>query len=504
MVGTGTPALLLTAALALVAGFAEAAAPAAHATATASSLTGGWTEVLVSVQTGEAPWRGSLALAGRGAKLRVALAVPARGQRVLALSFWMEPGDRAPAMWLDDAPAGSVAGPTEPTGRMLVAELPPRLPMISRAYEAFDLVVLPAAVAARLSPPELAALERWVTWGGAVAVVRPDAVPALRPVARGAAIVAASVSEARAAFDRSRGARHAGEDPALAVLRRWERSRLPLAPSIDWQARPGGALAVFIAAYVAALGAVGLAGLRLPAVRRAALHLVVLLVASASLAVWGVARAGSPAVAVRETTLVAARPDGEATLLASALRVKAQQPATTRWQSLASVPMLYEVEPRRGGGDPQRAVRWDADGGVWERAWALGETAVIRSSGGWPDLGIRLAVSPDGEGWRVENHGAHTLRRVVVVLADRSLLALGDVPPSGVAQVPARRPSPAEEVSEPFWDGLLSDATGATRLVLLAALDPPIASARFVDGGVRVSGETRIAVSLPSLGGSSR
>jgi hypothetical protein len=206
---------------------------------------------------------------------------------------------------------------------------------------------------------------------------------------------------------------------------------------------------------------------------------------------------------VHERALIAARPDGEATLLSSALRMRAQRRHSVRWTSSASATGLYEIEPRPGRGDPQRAVRWDVDGGVWRREWSIGETAVIRLSGIWRDLGVRAHAS-HGTGWRVENHGRYTLRAVVVLSGDGSATAAEDLPPSGVALIEARSSSRTLDLATPFWTGLLSHEAGAMGPVLLARLDPPIFSIRVLDSPVRASSETHLVLALPPAGGAAR
>jgi hypothetical protein len=207
---------------------------------------------------------------------------------------------------------------------------------------------------------------------------------------------------------------------------------------------------------------------------------------------------------VHESALVAARPDGEATLLTSALRVRAHRVQTTRWTSLASAPAFYEVEPLRGRGDPHRALRWDVDENLWSREWSVGETVVIRSSGIWSDLGVRAEALREADGWRVENHGRYTLRSVAVLSGDGSARAVEDLPPAHIARIEVRAPSPTAKAAGPFWAGLLSGKAGAMSPVLLATLDPPISSLHLLDSPIRVSGETHLVLALPPAGGAAR
>jgi hypothetical protein len=183
--------------------------------------------------------------------------------------------------------------------------------------------------------------------------------------------------------------------------------------------------------------------------------------------------------------------------------MRAQRRHSVRWTSSAIATGLYEIEPRPGRGDPQRVVRWDVDGNVWGREWSMGETAVIRLSGMWHDLGIRAHAS-HGTGWRIENHGRYTLRAVVVLPGDGSATTAEDLPPSGVALIEARSSSRALDLATPFWRGLLSLEAGARDPVLLARLDPPIFSIRILDSPVRTSSETYLVFALPPTGSAAR
>ncbi|OGL16166.1 MAG: hypothetical protein A3F92_14020 [Candidatus Rokubacteria bacterium RIFCSPLOWO2_12_FULL_71_22] len=476
---------------------AEAAPPPGGVRVTATALAperGGWTEVLLAARGGDVPWRGSVALASQSAKVHVALAVPARGQRLITVPLWLDRGGEA-RVWVDGAAAGRVAGHGDPAERVLVADGATVLPSIWRAYEAFDLVVLTPGATARLGQVEAAALDTWVRWGGAVAATRPGATEA-RALGAGTTLVAPSAADARAAFERLRRARAHADDPALALLRRWERARPPARPQ-DATGRPGTALGVLLGAYAALLGGVAVVAARRPTAGRAGVHLVGLVIAAGAVGTWSLARAGGPRdLDVHETALLVARPDAQAAHVSSVLRMRAHRSTTTGWTARAA--MLVEVEPRRAAPRPLRAIRWRAEAGAWEREWVVGETAVVRAAGEWPDPGIRVRARRDGRAWRVENDGPHTLRSVVLVPADGPPRALRDLGPATSVEVDARATAPGDgALPEIAWALPLLGGEVETRPLLLATLARPIRSLDFLDGAVGVTGDTHVVVPLP-------
>ena len=506
--------------------------PRVSASAFAAPPGGGWSEVTLVLESGPRAWRGVVEVAGGVAKAHVRLALPEHGQRVVRLPFWVEEGERSPRVWIDGAPAGTVVVPSPAGGGgaiVLVAERDAsgaspagageasgaaraplaRLPESWGSYGAFDLVILPPGGEAALRPAQSAALQRWVRWGGAVALLEADRLgpAAVREVGSGVAIAAGGEAEARAAFARRRPpGPEAGSFP-VAALRAWERARPPGEAMAGAAGRPGARLGLAAAAYAGLLLAAALAAAWLPGARRHAAQALAFLACAAALAAWGIARAGEPwLIEAREIALIRALPDGGPTHLHAVLRARALRSGDSRFVPLLEAPQVIESEASRAPANPHRAVRWDPDGDVWERRWALGETATLRVGGGGPALGVRARPVAGSQGWDVENGGRHMLRRAVLVAGDGRMQALADIPPGARVRVAAGAAGSAgaqpDESALAFWAALLPGrgAWESGSPALVADLDPPIASLRFADGEARVSGESHLVMALPEAG----
>lgn len=491
---------------------------------------GGWTEVLLVLQNGPRAWRGVVEVAGGAAKAHVQLSLPEHGQRVVAMPSWVEAPDRAPRLWIDGAPAGQVLMPSvwEGDSLVLIAEADARgaasaragetpglmraslgrLPETWRSYGPFDLVILPVGGEAALRQSQSAALEHWVRWGGALTLlnVSRDEPVTTRAVGSGVAIAAGSEAEARATFDRWRRARASAEDFSRAALFAWERARPPARTRATGAGRPGGPLGMAAAGYAGLLAVAAIAAIRFPAARRRAPHVLIFLMCGASLTVWGIARAGeSHLLEVQESAMVRAHADGGAAHVNAVVHIRALRSGGSRFVPTVQGPRLVEMEPPRAPGNPHRAIRWDPDGGFWERAWALGEMATLRVDGDGTDLALRVRPAGGPLAWEVENRGQHALRRPVVVVGNGRTEGFADIPPGMRARlaVGAAGEGPAPQPSEgslAFWAALLPgrEPWEARSPVLLAVLDPPLASLRFTDGESRTTGETHLVLSLPT------
>jgi hypothetical protein len=170
-------------------------------------------------------------------------------------------------------------------------------------------------------------------------------------------------------------------------------------------------------------------------------------------------------------------------------------------------PLLYEAEPSRERSNPHRAIRWDADGGVWERSWAVGETGTIRVDGIGPGIGVRAQSAQGGGAWEIQNQGPHTLRSAGILFCDGGFQPLPDMPPGSRTQAvrPAVARAGTRRARAPeFWQALLPARIPAAgwQPVLVAILDPPIPAIRFLEGEARARSETRLVMTLPSAPGS--
>ena len=492
---------------------------------------GGWTEVLLVLRAGDDPWRGLVEVAGAGAKVHVRLSVAARGQRVVPLPFWVGPGNDVPQVWLDGLPAGRVLTPPvgENASRVLVAEGPglgvshasltddtqgtrgplAAWPQTWRAYDAFDLVILPAGLELALRPEQDAALEQWIRWGGAVAAVGTDRGEPVshRSIDAGVGILAKSPDEARAAYAQWAASRVGINALPQTILRVWERSR-PWSGKSTWQLnRPGARLGIVLAVYLALLVAAAVALSRFPELTRAGARTVLILAGGATLVMWGLSRGGAPFLDVREVTLLRVHAHGDATHMSTVIRAQADRRATSRFVPLLPRPLLYEAQPSREHMSPHRAIRWDVDGGVWERPWAVGETATIRVDGVGPGIGVRAQSRRDGGAWEIDNQGPHTLRSAGLLFCDGGFQPLPDVSPgmrTPLVRADLAGPGAQRGRAPEFWQALLPacDPTAGWQPVLVATLDPPIPAVRFLDGGARARSETRLVMTLPGAPGS--
>jgi len=493
--------------------------------------TGGWTEVLLVIRAGDEPWRGLVEVAGGAAKVHVRLSVAARGQRIVPLPFWVGPGNDVPKVWLDGVPAGRVLTPPvgENAFRVLVAEGPglgasdasladdarsAREPVTAwpetwRAYDAFDLVILPARLERALRPEQDAALEQWMRWGGAVAAVQADRGEPVtrRSVDAGVGIIAGSPDKARAAYTQWAASRVGINALRQTILRVWERSR-PWGGRSTWQLnRPGARLGLALAIYLALLVAAAVALRRFPALAWAGGRTVLLLVGVAILAMWGLSRGGAPFLDVQEVTLLRAHAHGTVTHMSTVIRAQADRRDTARFVPLFARPLLYEAEPSRERSSPHRAIRWDVDGGVWERSWAVGETGTIRVDGIGPDIAVRAQSAQGERAWEIDNRGSHTLRSAGLLFCDGGFQPVPDVPPAahtrlGGAELPEAGPQRGR--APEIWQALLPacDPAAGWQPVLVATLDPPIPAVRFLEGKARASSETRLVMTLPGPSGS--
>lgn len=470
-------------------------------TATAYVPTGaGWTEVGVTVHAGEAPWEGTLGLAGPTAKVGVAVAVPARGQRSVSIPIWLEAGPGSLRLWGPAAEPGPIATPDMDADRTLLVDRQRELPGSWRTLEAFDGVIVSGEAISQLTPRDTAVLDAWLRWGGTVAVVQPDATVRVSQVGRGTAIVAPDMASARSALQRLRVGGPALPDRALATLHEFERAGSTLLPPAD-PSRPGRSLAAVVVLYATMLGCLGVLAPGVPALRAASAPLTMLLAGGASLAVWGLGGVDGAAVDVRERALLVARPGGEAPFVSALLTVRARRAGTTRWRPLVDFAMVSETQTGRG--DPARTVRWNAADGLWARAWAAGESTFLRAAGGWRDLGVRVSPATEGRGWRVKNLGSHTLREASVIAVDGSCRRIGDIPPSA-SDVEARAPAPGAACADASWRGLIRGGVPGTEAILVATLDPPVTPLQAVEDAADVVRESHLVVPLPSPRRSSR
>lgn len=502
---------------------------------------GGWTEVVLVLENGPRPWRGVVQVAGAGAKAHVRLSIPARGQRVVSMPVWIGPGTELPKLWIDGVEAGTVSSPPAAgqRARVVIAELDrqaaseplvedaamavrlglARLPETWRAYEAFDLVVLPVGGYAALRPAQESALEEWVRWGGALGLklATDQTMTTAKPVGMGTAIVGDTADEIRGGFARWKREALSGDDPARLAVEAWERSwpfntrsafaREGAGPSRSGASSTGGALGRALGGYLAVMLVAALVVARFPRSRGPAVHVLLAVIVGGSLTVWGIARAGSAQLLeVREVTLIRAYPGITASHMSSAVGMKAERAGVSRFVPSVTRPSLSETAAPRAQANPHRAIQWDVDGGFWERAWALGETATLRVDGLLPDLGIRARPAVEAGTWTLTNTGRHTLRRVLIMARDGRVHPLPDLLPAGQASIgsPAEsaaawsRPRP-DEPALAFWRSFLArpGATAGEALVLLAALDPPAQSLRFPDGDARVSSQSHLVMALP-------
>ena len=486
---------------------------------------GGWTEGRLVLKAGDRPWRGVVEVAGTAAKVQVQLAVGARGQRVLSLPWWVAPGAGAPQVWVDGVPTNVVVSlpRAERRPRVLVGEaasLPVtplntaadpsesrRVPLAAwpetwRAYDAFDLVILPAGLERALRLEQEAALEHWMRWGGAVGTLKDDRTAVLRPLGAGAGIVAQSPDALQTAYVGWAKNHSSAGRPLMHV---WERMR-PWSGKTTWRAYwPGASLMIALVVYVVCLGAAAIVFASHPPLRRFGVRFLLVSIAGATLGIGVVAHgAGSAVLDVDEVTLLLDRGAGEGTHASAVVRARADQRATLPFVPLFQRPALTEAEPSKGRTSPHRAIRWDVDGSVWERSWVVGETAAIRVDGIGPDLGIRVRSAGEGA-WHIANQGRSTLRAVGVLLPAGGFLSLADLPPGGQVRLDAAQlrggTAGTEMRATGFWDALLmtSDAGIRREPMLVATLDPPISSMRFLNGKVRRTAESYLV--LPLSGG---
>lgn len=487
--------------------------------------------MLLVVRAGDEPWRGLVEIAGGAAKVHVRLSVAARGQRVVPLPFWVGPGNDVPQVWLDGVPAGRVLTPPvrESAARVLVAEGPglgashasladdvrsTRGPVAAwpetwRAYDAFDLVILPAGLERALRPEQDAALEQWMRWGGAVAAVQADRGQPVtrRSVDAGVGILAENPEQARAAHAQWATSRVGTSALPQTILRVWERSR-PWSGLSTWQLnRPGSHLGILLAIYLTLLVASAVALTCFPSVAWAGVRTNLVLIGAAALAMWGLSRGGAPFLDVQEVTLLRAHAQGNATHMSTVIRARADRRETSRFVPLFPRPLLYEAEPSRERSSPHRAIRWHVDEGVWERSWAVGETGTIRVDGVGPDIAVRAQSTQATPAWEIDNRGSHTLRRAGLLFCDGGFQPVPDVPPGTRARLAgAERPGAGTERGRApeIWQSLLPacDPTAGWQPVFVATLDPPIPAVRFLDGEVRARSETRLVMALPGTSGS--
>jgi hypothetical protein len=504
-----------------------ATAPAGSIQVSASAVmpvaSPGWIEILLVVRNGARPWRGVIEVSGARAKVHVRVSLPEYGQRVVALPFWLDPGSRAPHVWAGGAPAGTVQflATGQTASRVLVADgssadLSPggwrpdvapvrvpaaRLPQTWRAYDGLDLVILPAERQGDLRPAQVAALEQWVRWGGAVSLVRArgEEPTTTRSLGAGVTIVARSPVEALAARDRTRAT---GEHVARAVMSAWERSRPAIGgPQETTGGRPGTGLGVVVAVHLGLLVVAAAVAGRFPGVRQAGRPVLIAIIGGASLASWGVARAGSAwPLDVRETTLIRARPQGGVTHISAVARVQARRRGISRLVPRVEAPHHTQAEAPSGPGNPHRAITWDPDTDTWERQWAMGETSVLRLDGIGPDIGLQVHRGPTGAAWEIENHGPHALRRTILIRGDDGAQALADLPPGSRTRIEiataVRNANPTTPDLE-FWKPLLPERAAGSA-VLLATLDPPIRALGVPDDD-RATPESHLIVALPPL-----
>lgn len=515
--------LFLTMAGSVLAPSLEAAgAPRVSASALMPPGIRGWTQVDIVLDAGPEPWRGIVTVGARTAKAQVKLALPAHGQRVVALPFWLDGGESAPEVWIDGVPSGRVmlASAQDHPARILMADgdrqasgpgaasvAAPlgRLPETWRAYEPFDLVLLPPGGDAALRPAQAAALARWVQWGGAVGLLSAEREP---PVARaagaGLAILAPSSAEASGLYARWKRVGGSGADLSRRLLEGWEDPRHSDAAWIIPAGRTGASLGITVAGYLGLLSVAALVLFRHPGTRRLGLQVAVALIGLGSLATWGIARAAAPSfLEVREVTLVIVQPDGSPAHLSAVVRTQAHRSGVSPLVPQGQMPLLYEVEVSRGAPNPGRAVRLDAEHGVWERSWALGEMALLRVDQLGPDLGIRIGRGGGGGTWELENQGRHTLRRLALVGEDGGLRVLPDLTPGGRVRIEPGAPGPSlGGEAAVFWRSILpgQQAWVGHGPALLATLDPPLRPLEFPGGTTRTVSQSHLVLALPAPG----
>ncbi|HTX53570.1 MAG TPA: hypothetical protein VMD08_09165 [Candidatus Baltobacteraceae bacterium] len=485
---------------------------------------GGWAEAQLVLKTGDRAWRGSVELAGGTAKLHIQLALGPRTQRFLVVPWWVAPGAGAPRVWVDGVTVDTVIVPPRSQSRprvltstakasataaspALVESEWTQAPLSSwpetwRAYDGFDLVLLPESLGRELRPEQESALERWIRWGGAAAMIRPDAPEGVRPLGRGAVFVAHNLEalrKAQAAWTQ----RGAGAHLSESLLMVWERAR-PSNQRTTWEARrPGRVLAATVAVYVVCLVAVAAALALRPSCHRFGVHALMVLIPAVILAtgitVYG---GGASHIEAEEVTLLRDQGTGEGVHACALFRVRADRRATLQFAPVLRQAALYEAETSKDRPSPHRAIRWNVDGEAWERAFVAGETAVIRADGLGPDLGIR--VTPAGNrAWQIENRGASTLRAAGLLFPSGEFRAVADVPAGARLHLAAGPQSQSEpgplSLLPAFWAALLPssvlDAPGDP--VFIASLDPPVRSMRLLHGELHGTATTYVAVSLP-------
>jgi hypothetical protein len=481
----------------------------------------GWTEALLIITAGDQAWSGTVAVATAAAKMRLKLSLPARGQRVVPVPFWIAAGSGAPQIWVDGIRIGSMipsvagetrillppqggeshAGPGLPTGAIVSLPLS-EWPETWRAYEAFELVVLPAASIAALRPEQSHALEQWLHWGGAAAAVEADRTDSggLKPIGAGAGIAARTAADAWKAYS-AWAARGGSATVSRALLGKWERARGGIEKT-TWDLRwPAPALAIVALGYLLSLAAAAAALACCPALRRFGVRLVLLVLLCGTCATVAVAQGGSGGVEVKEVTLLRDRGEGWTTHASAVIQARSARRVTLPFTPVFRQAALYELEPSQGRLHPQRSIQWNVDGNSWERELVVGESAVIRVDGIGPDLGIRVHGRPDGV--QVENGGSFTLRDLVLFSAG-GLLPIRDLGPGEQILLDASRlrdtarwasASPAM-----FWAPLLPSAeAGRIREpMLLAKLDPSVPAVRMGGNDARLTTETYVVLSLPN------
>jgi hypothetical protein len=512
--------LILAGAMALPAPV-DADAPRVTAWASVLPASGGWIEIVALVENGAVRWRGALAVVGEAARVDLTLALPAHGRRTVTLPFWIRPGEGVPWVGVSGMSRGAMTTSSalrapgilaawEPRAgispRVLVAEerrdgdgekspgtaAASALPVTRRALDALDLVILPSGWDHRLRPEQQGALEQWVKWGGAVGVVDRSRPPTTRALGTGLTIVGGTSSDVQAAYVRWAETSASLHGVRRALLDSWERTRAPASSSTE---RPGARLRVALAGYVGVLGlaALVLGGVR--SLRTLGVSIVVVLIAAGTVATWALARGGD-ALDVRATTVLVARPDGGPADVSARVDLRAGRSDTWRLVPEVEDPLVVEMGTRTAA----KALTWDVDARVWERALAMGETADVRVAGLAADVGVRVRERADGA-WDLDNGGAHTLRDVLVLSGGRQAQALDDLSPGARTTVtPAPRKSSGERdvPGLAFWRPLLEAAEGATSrsILLLATLDPPLRPLR-VRGDARLAAETRLVIALP-------
>jgi hypothetical protein len=257
--------------------------------------------------------------------------------------------------------------------------------------------------------------------------------------------------------------------------------------------------------YLALLAAVPLAVALFPRFRPAGMRAVLAVLAMGLLATWGVAHVGASAgLTVREATLLRAQPDGGNTHATAWIQARADRRGESRFEPLLRRPLLAEVEPSGERSNPHRAIRWDIDGGIWVRPWAVGETAIVRVGGIGPDINVRIAPTGIGRAWEIDNRGPYTLRATGVLRPDGRFRPLPDIPP-GIRHrfeaAPGARDDAAGENPAPgLWRALLParDVGARWQPVLVATLDPPVRSVRFLGDDTGVVAECYLVLPLPA------